>query len=470
MADGGNKNVMVATVADATAPPADVIPRLGGGLPWLGHALELRYDPVGLLLRGWRTLGELFEITAFGRPFNVFMGPEAHEAFFRAPDDVLSQKEVYQFMVPIFGPGVAYDVSPELMAEQVGFLYPAVREKRLQTYAQKMFDETVATVADWGEEGEIDLPEAMNQLTVNIACSCLLGPEIRERVHAGFGRLYHHLQGGINLIGYFFPHLPTPAHVRRDRARREIGKLIGGIVAERRRVGRATEDFMQTLMEARYQDGRPLSDEEITGILITSLFAGQHTSGVLAVWAGVELMQHPGALPPVVDEIADVYGGGGGVSVPALRQQVTLERAIREAERLHPPLMVMSRKVLRDFEYKGRRIRRGSMAMTSPAAAHRLPQVFPDPDVYNPGRFVAADGSDRIDPYTLITFGGGKHICIGMHFAYMQIKVIWSVLLSRFRFEMATPPPAPDYTAWVTGPKQATRLRYRRRPASEAVL
>lgn len=91
------------------------------------------------------------------------------------------------------------------MAEQVAFLYPAVRESRLQTYANHMFDETVAYIDDWGEEGEIDLLDTMNSLTVNVACRCLLGPEIRDQLYGGFDRLYHDLQRGINLIGFFFP-------------------------------------------------------------------------------------------------------------------------------------------------------------------------------------------------------------------------------------------------------------------------
>ena len=459
----------VKTAPFATASPAP-IPRLGGGMPVLGHGAALRRNPIGLLMRGWHEHGELFDLSVLGRTFTVFLGPEAHEAYFRAPDSVLSQKEVYQFTVPIFGRGVAYDAAPELMAEQVAFLYPAVREGRLQTYANHMFDETVAYIDDWGEEGEIDLLDTMNSLTVNIACRCLLGPEIRDQLYGGFDRLYHDLQRGINLIGFFSPHLLTPGHLRRDRARRKVGELIGGILAERRRHGREAEDFMQTLMSARYSDGRELSSEEITGILITSLFAGQHTSKVLSVWAGLELFQHDEYLPDIRQEIATVHEPGKPPSFDVLRRQTRLEYAIREAERLHPPLIILVRQVVEDFDYKGHRIRRGNLALVSPAAAHRLPQVFPQPDTYNPDRFRDADGGDKLDPYTMITFGGGKHVCIGMHFAYMQIKVIWSVLLSRFDFSLISPAPEPDYGAWVTGPKPPVRVRYRRRPPSEIFL
>jgi len=73
------------------------------------------------------------------------------------------------------------------------------------------------------------------------------------------------------------------------------------------------------------------------------------------------------------------------------------------------------------------------------------------------------DGGDRVKPYTLISFGGGKHVCIGMHFAYLQVKLIWTLLLSRFAFAPAAPLPRSDYGSWVTGPVPPARVRYRRR-------
>lgn len=430
----------------------------------------LQRDPVNLLLRGWRQCGEVFEIKVAGRRFVAFVGPEAHQAYFRAPDTVLSQKEVYRFTVPIFGRGVAYDASPDLMAEQIGFLIPAVRDSRMQTYADQMYAEVNAYVHTWRDEGEIDLAAVLNEMTVNIACRCLLGHEIRAQLYAGFDRLYHDLQGGINMVGFFAPHLPIPAHMRRNRARRAVGQLIGGILAERRRQGQDADDLMQTLMEARYRNGRQLTDEEITGILITALFAGQHTSGVLATWVGLELMQHPQCIAPIREEITAIYTQNQGVSTATMRRQKTLERAVREAERLHPPLIILVRKVLEDFSYKDFRIPAGIMAMVSPVVSHRLPTVFDDPERYHPDRFLGPDGNDRIEPHTLITFGGGKHVCIGAHFAYMQIKMIWSILLSRFDFDLTSPYPAPDYGAWVTGPKNRCVVRYKRRPAEERVL
>ena len=290
-----------------------------------------------MLQRGWREQGELIRFRLGPREFFLFTGPEAHDFYFHAPEDQLSAKEVYQFTVPIFGRGVAYDTTPELMLEQLGFLYPALNEAAMRRFARIMFKETWQFAEDLGESGEIDLPHAMNELTVKIASRCLIGEEVRAQLDAGFAEAYHELQNGINTLGFFFPYLPIPAHRSRDRARRKVAKLFGQIMAERRRTEAQPEDFMQTLMDARYKDGHAPSDDEITGILLTVLFAGQHTSAVLATWTLLELMREPSYLERIQNEMQDTYREAGTVSYESLRHQVTLEHAIREWRADAPP-------------------------------------------------------------------------------------------------------------------------------------
>ena len=442
---------------------AKTVPELTGGWPLIGHLPDFQKDPVSLLSRGWREHGELVRFRLGPREFVLFTGPEAHDFYFRAAEDQLNAKAVYQFTVPIFGRGVAYDASPELMAEQLGFLFPALREAAMRKFAGIMFEETRQFADALGEDGVVDLPVAMNELTVKIACRCLIGEEVREQLNTGFADAYHDLQKGINTLGFFLPRLPTTAHRSRDRARRKVAKLFSQIMAGRRLSGAKPEDFMQALMHARYKDGHALSDDEITGILLTVLFAGQHTSAVLATWTGLELMRAQSYLARVRDEIRDVYREAGAMSLASLERQTALEHAVRECERLHPPLIMLIRKALKPLCYKDHLVPAGTLAMVSPAVSHRLPHVFADPERFSPERFNPPACEDKQHHYALIGFGGGKHVCMGKHFAYMQLKAIWTVLLDRFDFHLDTAFPAPNYGSWVTGPKTPCRLRYRRR-------
>ncbi|MYB35436.1 MAG: cytochrome P450 [Gammaproteobacteria bacterium] len=443
--------------------PLMTMPTMGGGWPLLGHLPGFLKDPVSLLTRGWNAEGDLFRFRIGLSNFALFTGPEAHDFYFRAGQDELSAKACYQFTVPIFGKGVAYDVAPELMAEQLGFLFPALREAPMRRYAKIMYHEACLYADSLGQEGQIDLPSVMNELTVRIASHSLIGKEVRHEASNEFAAAYHELQNGINALGFFFPNIPTRAHRSRDRARREIVRIFSRIMEKRRREGSNEQDFMQTLMEAQYKNGRALTDDEISGILLTVLFAGQHTSAVLGTWTILELIRDTAYLARVREETENLYSDTGCVDLATLKQQNILEYAIREGERLHPPLILLIRKVTKLLAYKGYEIPVGTLAMVSPAVSHKLGHIFANPERFNPDRYAPPAREDKQHHYTLIGFGGGKHRCMGKAFAILQLKVILAVLLDRFDFGLDSSFPLPNYRSWVTGPVEPCRISYKRR-------
>jgi sterol 14-demethylase len=397
-----------------------------------------------------------------GKKVHVLTDPSGNEAFFRAPDDLLSAREAYQFTIPMFGKGVAYDVAPELMDEQLGFVMPALRDARMHGYVQAMEEETLAFVESWGQAGKLDLLDALNELTVYNACRCLIGLDFRRRLSGRFARSYRDLEAGVNLVAFFKPHWPLPAMRRRDRGRAQIVPLIASVLDERQRRGPGDEDFVDTLLHARYANGKPLSNDEMIGLLLTLVFAGQHTSAAMAAWTGILLLQNPEHLARVRDEQETVLLDER-LSFGSLRKLVLLERCIKEAERLYPPLVMLMRTILRDLEYQQYRLPAGDLAMVSPAVTHRLPHVFADPDRYDPDRFAHGREEDRRTSFGLIGFGGGKHRCIGLGFAYQQIKVIWTTLLRHFEFELSSGAQPPDYSSFVVGPRRPCVVRYRKR-------
>ncbi|MCY4170003.1 MAG: cytochrome P450 [Bacteroidetes bacterium] len=443
------------------------VPELAGRRLLLGHFMEFKKDPVVMMDRGWREHGDLARFRLGPKDCVLFTGPDAHDAYFKASEDQLDPRDVYQFTVPIFGRGVAYDVAPEIMSEQLAFLFPALREPAMRRFARIMYQEVKLFADSLDDEGEINLPVELNRLTVKIASHCLIGKEIRETIDEGFADAYHYLQNGINLIGFFAPNLPIPAHRARDKARKKIVKLLIEIMDHRRSAGAEPDDFMNTLMQASYKDGRKLTNDEITGILLTVLFAGQHTSTVLATWTGLEVANSPETVDWVRDEMKEVYNTPDAIlNYDTLKRQVAMECVIRENERLHPPLILLIRKVLKPMQYKDQVVDEGALAMVSPAVSHRLPELFKDPEKFHPQRFDEPRKEHKQHHYSLIGFGGGKHQCMGKHFAYMQLKAIWTVLLDSFDFFNINGVPAPNYGSWVTGPKEPCMIRYRRRTKS----
>jgi sterol 14-demethylase len=155
------------------------------------------------------------------------------------------------------------------------------------------------------------------------------------------------------------------------------------------------------------------------------------------------------------------------LTLASLKQLVQLEACIKEAERLHPPLIMLMRKALAPFEFAGRVVPAGDLVLVSPAVSHRIADVFAEPTSFQPERFLPGREEDRRTPYALIGFGGGKHRCIGLAFAYQQVKVIWSTLLKHYAFSLVEPSPQPDYATFVVGPRAPCRVRYRRRAASQ---
>jgi sterol 14alpha-demethylase len=442
--------------------PPRTPPMLSGGVPWLGHAVEFGRDTLGLLHRARREHGDVVGFRLATKDMYLLTGPAASEAFFRAPDQQLSPHEAYKMMTPVFGKSVVYDAPPARTAEQLGMLLPALQDRRMRTYGEIVAREVDHTLDEMGDQGTIDLVAYCAQLTSFTSSHCLIGAEFRSEMSDEFAVVYADLERGIHPIGYLNPYLPIPAFRRRDRARVRLQQMIGSIVADRKRRGRTGEDFLQTLIDARYADGAALSDHEITGMLLAAMFAGHHTSSVTTAWTLIELLRHPYYTRRVLGQLEAVFAPGVDISYQLLRELTLVEWAVKEALRLHPPLFMLLRGVVQDFAFDGYRFPRGSYLVVSPAVSHRIASVFRDPDRFDPDRFGPERQEDR-NSFNFISFGGGRHKCMGNAFALLQVKTILAKLLSRYELALGDDAVATALGAVVVGPKAPVRIHYRRR-------
>ncbi|KAB2342502.1 cytochrome P450 [Actinomadura rudentiformis] len=438
------------------------IPAVSGGPD---HLDELRSDPIALMRRVREECGDVGEFRLADRRVVLLSGEEANEFFFRAPDEELDQAEAYPFMTPIFGEGVVFDATPEERREALH--NQALKGSFLKGHAATIAAEVDRMVAGWGEEGEIDLLDWFAELTIYTSSACLIGKKFREQLDRRFAELYHDLERGTDAIAYVDPYAPIESFRKRDEARAALVELVQGIMNGRPpKPPKEDRDLLDVLMSIRNEDGTPrFSADQVTGMFISMMFAGHHTTSGTAAWTLIELLRHPGVLAGVVGELDDLYADGSEVSFQALREIPRLESAIKEALRLHPPLILLLRVAKSDQEVLGHRIPEGTMVGCSLAVSNRIPEDFPEPDAFRPERYAKPREEDLAHRWTWVPFGAGRHRCVGANFAMIQLKAIFSVLLRDWEFELAQPPETyrNDHSKMVVQLAQPCAVRYRRR-------
>ncbi|MEV5575985.1 cytochrome P450 [Spirillospora sp. NPDC052269] len=436
------------------------IPIVSGGPD---HLEELRRDPIALMRRVRDECGDVGEFRIGGRRVVQLTGAEVNEFFFRAPDEDLDQAEAYPFMTPIFGEGVVFDATPEQRREALH--NQALKGSFLKGHAATIADEVGRMVAGWGDEGEIDLLDWFAELTIYTSSACLIGRRFREQLDHRFAELYHDLERGTDAIAYVDPYAPIESFRRRDAARAELVRLVQEIMDGRDpHPPREDRDLLDVLLSIR--DGTSkFSADQVTGMFISMMFAGHHTSSGTAAWTLIELLRNPDVLHETTKELDDLYADGRDVSFQALRAIPRLESAVKEALRLHPPLILVLRVAQRELEVQGHKITPGTMVGCSLAISNRIPEDFPDPDAFVPGRYASPREEDLLNRWTWVPFGAGRHRCVGANFAMIQLKAIFSVLLRDWEFELAQPPGTyrNDHSKMVVQLARPCVVRYRRR-------
>ncbi len=380
-------------------------------------------------------------------------------------------------MKPVFGPGIVYDASKKNRQVQFQSMAHGLRTARLKGYTSKIERETRQYLQQfWGNEsGTVDLFHALSELTILTSSRCLHGDDVRENLFKEVSELYHDLDRGLTPLTVFFPNAPTSAHRKRNAARAKMVELFGKVIKNRRDNPDVKHsdgtDILSIFMETNYKDGTPITDEQITGLLIALLFAGQHTSCITSTWTSLFILNNPDIVKRIVKEQNAIFDSNPDASVDYTmvnENMPLLHDCMKEALRLCPPLILLIRYALQEVKVKASgkefTIPKGDMVLISPSVGMRLPEVFKDPNKFDPDRFGPGREEDKSSPYAYMGFGGGMHSCMGQNFAFVQVKTILSVLFREYEMEMVSETmPQIDYEAMVVGPKGDCRVRYKKR-------
>mmetsp|Transcript_3898 Transcript_3898/g.7844 ORF Transcript_3898/g.7844 Transcript_3898/m.7844 type:complete len:496 (+) Transcript_3898:56-1543(+) len=444
-------------------------PRFTMGLPIFGPILQFLKDPMELIRKGHGKLGEIFRVNFMAIDMIYLVGSDAQKLFF-TEDKSLDQAKMYQFTVPIFGPKVLYDVDHSTRSYQLKFIRQRLNNRYLRSYTGTLEEEVAAFFEEcWpGAEGLVDIRPSMEELLTRTSIRCLMGKELRERMVEKKGgksivQLLHVLEKGMLPLSVFWPRAPIPRHRERDEARRLIHQMIEPVLHARRAKADKTEhDFMQSVLNSTYPDGRPITDEEIVGFLVAAFFGGMHNSSITTSWSALEIFSRPDLVKELVDEQHEVLGSASAnFTFEGFENMKKLRSAVSEVLRMHPPLFLLMRTVVEDLEFKQYRIRKGAVVATCPNVSCMLDEVYPHAKTFDANRFIDGIG----DEWSYIPFGGGMRICKGLEFGYMQVMCAISYMLRNYDVEcmdgVTEPTIAKD--GMVIAMSEPCRVRYKRR-------
>ena len=329
---------------------------------------------------------------------------------------------------------------------------PAFAQRQLTRFAPGMVTATDAEVGGWADRQVLDATVMLRRLTLDIVGRALFGSDIRQqagRLGDTLGRLQHDV-----FLAMFLP-FRTEAGVRLKAGRRAayLDQLVGRMISERRSQDGSDRvpDLLDTLMSVG--DGG-LSDAELRDEMLTLLIAGHETTASVLAWTFVLLSRYPAAREQLEVE---VDGIGRPLRADDLDQLPWTQAVLSESMRLFPPAWTIERDAQQPDTIAGVDVPAGSTVVTSPYLLHRRPDIWPNPEGFDPARFLV-----RPPRYAYLPFGGGKRICVGASFAMLELTLVLATIARTHRLDLlpgATVTPRAEITLRPAGPVLMRAIR-----------
>lgn len=328
----------------------------------------------------------------------------------------------------VLGFGSTFNLEGTELVERRRLLLPPFHSKRVDSYESIIEEEVMREIANWPEGREFETLEPMMRITVSAILRAVFGAE-----GPALAELRDLVPPGVTLGARL---LLLPSIMRRDlgpwstggrllQYRRRIDELIESLIAEARADPALEErrDVLSLLLQARYDNGEPISDQHIADELLTLMSAGHETTSLTLAWAVERLRRHPQLLRRLTDEVDN----GGS----ELRQATIWE--VQRTRSVSPATMRRTKARIRLGDWV---LPENCNVMISIELAHASDESFPDAASFNPDRFVGTAPT----PFAWIPFGGGINRCVGAAFANMEMDVALRTLLREFRFEPTSAP------------------------------
>lgn len=428
----------------AEPPPGSGLKAVKGdkGLPVIAHMIEMFRGGPDFILHQYRRYGPIYFSGSQVLPAVAALGPDATQAVFTNRNKDFSQRAWDPVIGPFFEGGLMLrDFDDHLYHRRI--MQEAFTRTRLAGYVEHIDSVASEVVAnDWvANDARFLFHPAVKKLTLDIASVVFMGheagtdTELVTTVNEAFTTTTR--------AGNAIVRKPVPPLTwwRGIQARKTLEDYFNARIAEKR--ASQSTDMFSVLCHAEDEEGRSFTDEDVVSHMIFLMMAAHDTSTSTMTTMAYHLAANPEWQDRCRDESARI--GDGPLDIEALEKLETYDLVINEALRMVTPLPFNFRQAVRDTELLGYYIPAGTNIMTWPALNHRLPELWTDPEKFDPDRFSEPRSEHKKHRYAFAPFGGGAHKCIGMVFGQLEIKTVMHRLLRKYRLELPHPAYTPHY-------------------------
>lgn len=375
--------------------------------------------------------GDVFTLTIRNELTWVMLADPDHvRQVFTGDPRLLHAGEANLILRPIVGERsvLTLDESPHMTQRKL--MLPPFHGERMQRYGELMEQVTRAELESWPRDEPLALWPRMQAITLEIIMRAVFGIGQGARSERLRELLRRMLDWTTNPRQLAFLALLGPQRLEGNKQFRRVMDPVDAAVLDEVRRRRADpgvadrDDILSMLVQARYEDGSPMSDRELRDELITLLVAGHETTATSLAWALERLMRHPDKLERLREE-ATAAGGSGEYA----------DAVVKETLRLRPVLPIVLRRLTEPLQIGGYSLPAGVSVAPSIYLVHRREDVYPNAREFRPERFLESPAGT----YTWIPFGGGVRRCLGASFAQFEMKTVLQTLVAELDLRPADP-------------------------------
>jgi len=342
---------------------------------------------------------------------------------------------------------------------------PAFHAQRVAAYVGVMTERALRVSQSWRDGQTLDMHQQMMGLTLGIAAATMFGADVApERI----AQLGHAMSVSVRMFmrallpfGELLNRLPLPQNVRFWKSWGQLTDTINTFIAERRaKPENGRNDLLSLLLKAQdvEGDGGGMSDQQLRHECVTLFTAGHETTANALTFSWHLLAKHPEVQERMHAELRDVLNGRAPTTDDFPRLVYT--RAVfAESMRLYPPAWVVGRQAIRDCRIGDCTIPERGVVLMSQWVVHRDPQWWPEPDRFDPSRWLDESSRTTRPRYAYFPFGSGPRQCIGEPFAWLEGMLVLATIGQMWRVEATNDAPLELEPTITLRPKRGVMLR-----------